>query len=88
MQGREVQQKVSPSMAVMSAEASVSAADFLLPPSMPHYETDERVVRIIPLKNLLWSVTFFSEHDGIGWRVRRCEVRPADADEIARFQRR
>ena len=73
----------TPSMAVMTAQQAVSAADFLAPATIPHYEPDEVTTRMVPLRDLWWVVTYFAEHDGIGWLVKRCTVRPAEAAELA-----
>lgn len=53
-------------------------ACFMAPATVPHYEAAAQSTRTIEWSGVLWAVTYLSEHDGIGWRVQRCQARPIE----------
>jgi hypothetical protein len=75
-------------MAVMTAEKAVSAADFLSPSTIPHYEPGPKTTRTVKLRGLWWVVTYTAELEEQtgGYLVKSCQCRPAEASEIAKAE--
>lgn len=61
-----------------TSASMVAAADFLAPPTIPHYEPGPVTRRTIERNGMLWSVTYYASRDVNGWLVERCECRPEE----------